>query len=79
MEQTMEKPSLGKRIWSFPLIKTKHGNIKIENLPWFLFHLTPIAALFVEFHWGLVVLALGLYFARMFAVTGFYHRYFSHR
>ncbi|MCB1307874.1 MAG: acyl-CoA desaturase [Leptospiraceae bacterium] len=75
----MEKPSLGKRIWSFPLIKTKHGNIKIENLPWFLFHLTPIAALFVEFHWGLVVLALGLYFARMFAVTGFYHRYFSHR
>jgi stearoyl-CoA desaturase (Delta-9 desaturase) len=29
--------------------------------------------------WGLVALCAGLYFVRMFAITGVYHRYFSHR
>jgi len=34
---------------------------------------------FTTFSWKLVALAIGLYLVRMFALTGFYHRYFSHR
>jgi stearoyl-CoA desaturase (Delta-9 desaturase) len=33
----------------------------------------------VGFSWSGLALAIGLYFARMFFVTGVYHRYFSHR
>jgi stearoyl-CoA desaturase (delta-9 desaturase) len=33
----------------------------------------------VGWSWIAVVVAIALYFVRMFAVTGFYHRYFSHR
>jgi stearoyl-CoA desaturase (delta-9 desaturase) len=33
----------------------------------------------VGWSWTAVAVAAGLYFVRMFAITGFYHRYFSHR
>ncbi len=65
---------LDRVLWS-----TKYGNFTVENIPYFLLHLSPIAALFVPFTWDLVMLCAALYFARMFAITGFYHRYFSHR
>lgn len=64
---------------NFTLFKTKYGTVRMENLPFFLFHLTPIAAFFVDFKWSYVLLAVVMYYARMFFVTGFYHRYFSHR
>lgn len=63
----------------FPLFRTKYGDIGFASLPYILFHLTPIAAFFLPFNWGLVALALFLFGIRMLAVTGFYHRYFSHR
>ncbi len=61
------------------LFKLKGVPVRIENLPFFLAHLAPLGLFFVEFHWGLVYMAIILYFTRMFAITGFYHRYFSHR
>jgi len=42
-------------------------------------HLSCALVFFVHFSWGLVALALGSYVLRMFAITGGYHRYFSHR
>jgi stearoyl-CoA desaturase (Delta-9 desaturase) len=42
-------------------------------------HLACVLALFVPFSWGVVLLALGGYVLRMFAITAGYHRYFSHR
>lgn len=71
---------MGNKInYNFKIITTRHGSIRAENLPFLLFHLTPIAAFFIDFKWSYVLLALGMYYLRMFFVTGFYHRYFSHR
>jgi stearoyl-CoA desaturase (delta-9 desaturase) len=42
-------------------------------------HLMCLGVLWVGWSWSAVLVALGLYVVRMFAVTGFYHRYFSHR
>jgi stearoyl-CoA desaturase (delta-9 desaturase) len=52
---------------------------KLNTLPFWLFHLACLAIFFVPFQASYVYLALGLYFLRMFFVTGGYHRYFSHR
>jgi len=38
-----------------------------------------VAVFFVPFHWSYVAWAVGLYYARMWAVTAGYHRYFAHR
>ena len=37
------------------------------------------AVIWVGWSWTAVIVAISLYFLRMFAITGFYHRYFSHR
>jgi stearoyl-CoA desaturase (delta-9 desaturase) len=46
---------------------------------WGLHVFAAIGVWMVGFSWSGLALALGLYFARMFFVTGVYHRYFSHR
>ncbi len=51
----------------------------VKTLPFWLLHIACIAAFFVEFSWGYVALAIGMYYLRMFFVTGGYHRYFSHK
>lgn len=38
-----------------------------------------VGALIAPFHWWYVLVALGLYFARMLALTAGYHRYFAHK
>jgi stearoyl-CoA desaturase (delta-9 desaturase) len=42
-------------------------------------HLLCIAAFFLPFHVSDLALCIGLYYLRMFFITGGYHRYFSHR
>ena len=50
------------------------------SLPFFAVHLAAlVGAFFVGFHWWYPVVALALYYVRMFFVTAGYHRYFSHR
>jgi len=73
MEQTSLNPL------NFTLFRTDRGPVRADSIPYFLVHLSPIAAFFVDFHWSLVALALGSYFLRMFFTTGFLHRYFSHK
>jgi stearoyl-CoA desaturase (delta-9 desaturase) len=44
-----------------------------------LVHLSCLAVFWVGFSWTAFSVALGLYIVRMFGITGFYHRYFSHK
>jgi stearoyl-CoA desaturase (delta-9 desaturase) len=48
-------------------------------MPFFLLHAACLLVFVVGWSWFAVGAAVALYFARMFAVTGFYHRYFSHK
>lgn len=49
------------------------------SVAFLVFHVAWVAAFFVPVSWQLVALAAATYAIRMFAVTGGYHRYFSHR
>jgi stearoyl-CoA desaturase (delta-9 desaturase) len=46
--------------------------------PYLILHAGCLGVLWVGWSWVAVGVAIALYFLRMFAVTGFYHRYFSH-
>jgi stearoyl-CoA desaturase (delta-9 desaturase) len=48
-------------------------------VPFAAMHLACLGVLFVGVSTVAVAVAVGLYLLRMFAITGFYHRYFSHR
>jgi stearoyl-CoA desaturase (delta-9 desaturase) len=48
-------------------------------LPFAVLHLGCLAAFWVGVTPVAVIVALALYWVRMFAITAFYHRYFSHR
>jgi stearoyl-CoA desaturase (delta-9 desaturase) len=51
----------------------------LRVLPFLLMHVACLAVFWVGVSTTAVIVALALYVVRMFAVTGFYHRYFSHR
>ena len=48
-------------------------------IPFILIHFGALAAIWTPFEWYLVWVALFLFVIRMFAITGFYHRYFAHK
>jgi stearoyl-CoA desaturase (Delta-9 desaturase) len=48
-------------------------------LPIAAIHLACLAVVWVGWSWTAVAVAAALYWARMFIITAFYHRYFSHR
>jgi len=48
-------------------------------LPFIALHLGCLAVLWTGWSATAVLTALALYAVRMFAITGFYHRYFSHK
>ena len=51
-----------------------------RSLPFFAVHVIAIAGVIqLGWSWWGAALALGLYYVRMFGVTGGYHRYFSHK
>src|SRR5580658_25437 len=52
----------------------------LRSSPFFLVHLAAVAGVWtLGFSWKGRLLALVLYYVRMFGVTAGYHRYFSHR
>jgi stearoyl-CoA desaturase (delta-9 desaturase) len=51
----------------------------IRIVPLIVMHLMCLAVIWVGWSWVAVSVALILYLVRMFAITGFYHRYFSHK
>ena len=50
-----------------------------SSIPFFLVHALPLLVIFTGITRTAVIIFLVLYFARMFFITGGYHRYFSHR
>src|SRR5271154_990474 len=50
-----------------------------RTLPFLLMHVACLAVIWVGFSWVALAVTISLYLVRMFAITGFYHRYFSHR
>ena len=61
-------------------IRRKRESIRwMRHVPFLLMHLTPLLILFVGASWVAVLVAFLFWFVRKFAITGFYHRYFSHR
>lgn len=48
-------------------------------LPFIFLHVGCLGLIWVGWSWTAVGIAAFLYLLRMFAITGFYHRYFSHR
>ncbi|CAM2006708.1 acyl-CoA desaturase [Acanthopleuribacter pedis] len=51
----------------------------VRVLPFIGMHLACLTVFLVGWSWFAVLFALGMYLIRMFAITAFYHRYFSHR
>lgn len=51
----------------------------MRTLPFFLVHLACLAIIWVGWSPVAVTVCVALYFIRMFAITAFYHRYFSHK
>jgi stearoyl-CoA desaturase (delta-9 desaturase) len=48
-------------------------------VPFFALHASCLLVLVVGWSWTAVAFAAGFYLVRMFGITAFYHRYFSHR
>jgi stearoyl-CoA desaturase (delta-9 desaturase) len=51
----------------------------VRIVPFILLHLSCLAVFFVGVSWFAVIVMIVFYFLRMFAITAFYHRYFSHK
>ncbi len=51
----------------------------LRILPFVILHLGCLGVFLCGWSWTAVGLAVAMYVVRMFAITGFYHRYFSHR
>ena len=62
-----------------PLHERPDGVSFARCLPFIFLHAGCIGVLWTGWSWTAVGIAAALYFIRMFAITGFYHRYFSHR
>jgi stearoyl-CoA desaturase (delta-9 desaturase) len=52
---------------------------KRSSIPFILLHFLPLLAIFTGVTWTAVWLCVVLYFVRMLAITGGYHRFFAHR
>ncbi|MBZ2168002.1 acyl-CoA desaturase [Marinobacter sp. F4216] len=57
---------------------SKHFNV-LRVVPFLLLHLACFLAFFTGVSTFAVVFALAFFLVRMFAITGFYHRYFAHK
>jgi stearoyl-CoA desaturase (delta-9 desaturase) len=61
-------------------IRAKPDRIELVRVaPFILLHLGCLGVLLAGWSWTAIAVAVALYLARMFAITGFYHRYFSHK
>jgi stearoyl-CoA desaturase (delta-9 desaturase) len=52
---------------------------RLDSIPFVLAHFACLLALFTPFTAGALMVCLGSFWLRMFALTGGYHRYFAHR
>ncbi|HWS40297.1 MAG TPA: fatty acid desaturase, partial [Arenimonas sp.] len=57
----------------------EHGIAWTRILPFIALHIACFAVFWVGFSWAALFTMIVTYSLRMFAITGFYHRYFSHK
>jgi stearoyl-CoA desaturase (delta-9 desaturase) len=62
-----------------PLNERSSGVAFARCVPFIFLHAGCLGVIWTGWSWTAVGIAAALYFVRMFAITGFYHRYFSHR
>lgn len=60
-------------------ITTAHQIDWWRVIPFVSLHLACLSVFWVGWSWFAVIFAIALYCLRMFAITGFYHRYFAHK
>lgn len=51
----------------------------LRCMPFIIIHILALGVFFVKFTWSCVFVLLATYSLRVFTMTAFYHRYFSHR
>src|SRR6185369_12770335 len=82
MTAIMKHPTLKGKA---PLSLRHYGRAADEKIDWvgstgfFLVHVAGFSAFFTGVSWPALAMCFFMYYARMFAVTGGYHRYFAHR
>jgi len=60
--------------------KTTNRKVNWQRIiPFFAVHLTCLCVFFVGWSPAAILVCLAMFWLRMFAITAFYHRYFSHR
>jgi len=79
MAFTQNTPPIPEKFADRPLPVRTEGYQWLGTWPLVVVHLACLGALFTGATWQDWAMCAFLYFARMFAVTGAYHRYFSHR
>jgi len=93
MDDPKARPSHRLRVLSDALYRWFDGDARVDDvpqdelervdwlrsIPFIALHLVCLAVLWVGWSPVAVGVAVLLYLLRMFAITGFYHRYFSHR
>ena len=67
----------GKPAWV--IYQSKHGVMTLSIIPFVLLQLSVLLAFTTYFSWTGLAVCAASFLVRMFAITGFYHRYFSHR
>jgi stearoyl-CoA desaturase (Delta-9 desaturase) len=65
--------------YKWVLFRNQHGTITITVMKFLLLQLSILLLFTTHFSWTGVAVCIGSYAVRMFAITAFYHRYFSHR
>src|SRR3954463_11327076 len=59
---------------------TEHADIIYPSVvPFLSVHIACVAAIWSGVTWQAIVIGVALYWLRMFAICGGYHRHFSHR
>ena len=64
---------------SFVLYKNERGTVTAGAIPFILLQLSVLLVFTTHFSWEGLLLCVGLFWGRMFFVTGVLHRYFSHK
>jgi stearoyl-CoA desaturase (Delta-9 desaturase) len=65
---------------SAPSLALRRPILRLKSIPFFAVHLVAVVGvLWLGWSWRGVLLAVALYYGRMFFVTAGYHRYFAHR
>lgn len=62
------------------VVRTKPEKFEFARaVPFIILHIGCLGVIWTGWSWAAVATAVALYFIRMFAITGLYHRYFCHR